>query len=146
MRIRRVVGALTLLASYPLITSCAKPTPYVAVFSGGTEVHAMATLSCRVDGDKVGNCRTFRRTPPRLTVTPGDVVGIDVARNLVHDGWYVAINGQRSALQHDHYFKIRLFGGDFGDNKALEIRVFAVADLKDTPNTAAWAFTLVARQ
>src|SRR4051812_28582385 len=103
MPARRVVAIAVSAVALAGLTGCKEPTPLVTVVSGSSSVHRGAAIYCR-EGQSVDRhtCATGATKPTQLPVRPGDVVGIDVSRELADSGWFIAIGNQRSEIQKDH--------------------------------------------
>ena len=153
-RLRRRLGA-TLTASAALIalTGCEQPTPIVTLYSGGTSLYDDAFSYC-FDGQDpakepgtAGACRfDADRQTKKLGVRPGDVVVVDVDRDIAEKGWYVVLRGAeanqqvRLATQQEH---VTSFQPDFTQSPTITVLVQKLTDTSDTAQSiGVWQFEL----
>lgn len=143
---RRVVAVAGMLLALGGLTGCEKPTPLVTVVSAGDSVHREATTFCfEGQSPEQRNCRQDDSAPPVLLVRPGDIVGIDVDKDLAESGWYVAVNRQRTAILDEHYFRFTPGGQDFQQGR-LRLEIHAVEGEGDAArDVGVWFFDLVPR-
>src|SRR3954447_20426390 len=144
MPARRVVAIAVSAVALGGLTGCEEPTPLVTVVSGSASVHREAAIYCR-EGQSVDRhtCATGTTKASDIAVRPGDVVGIDVGRELADSGWFIAIGNQRSEIQKDHYYRFTPGPGDFGQGNRIELQVVSInASGAESRNTGIWPFTL----
>ncbi len=163
----RAPRLLPVLAAGLLLAGCGlqQPTPYVSVVSGGSTAHAQAVSYCfegqQASADGAG-CTKLDEKTEVLRFTPGDQVGIDVAKK-VSANWAACIgsgapqaqpctldqNDQQQAVvgqfQKDHYATFQ------PPNTLIKLRVFELAPGATTDQASApatrgtWEFLLAPR-
>ena len=150
---RRLVAVLGTAAALVGLAACERPTPIVTVFSGTTSLYDHSFVYCFEGQDPAkepgtpGACRfdTQDRVQKVLEVQPGDEVLVDVDRELVDTGWFVALRpregeAQRLAIQTEH---VTSFVPDFNRSPTyiLEIRKLE-SPRDDAQPTGLWQFAL----
>ena len=98
---RLVIGTFGATAVAASLAGCSKPTPEVTIWTGTTSVIASATCWAPDEGaaaaikDCLANATSgSAQDVPKLPITPGGVVGINVESALEESGWTPAISGQ----------------------------------------------------
>lgn len=142
-----VLGALAALLS---LTACQKPTPIVTVQSGTTVVKSNAQIWC-FGGVPDAECRDDEATvkATKLEATPGQLVSIDVSKEVADRGWVleqiVAGSPQQSGAyppRDDHYFTLTM------PPLTTELRIRALDgqdEADPTQVTGTWVFVLEPR-
>lgn len=97
---RRAAGLAALLVAGLGLAGCVKPTPLVTLQAHGVVVSSTALVYCRPTCRRYGSPTAF----PRLSVAPGEQIGIDVAQPLPGSGWYVTLNRQQVTLRETGYY------------------------------------------
>lgn len=98
---RLALVAAGLAAAGLALTGCTKPTPGVSVFSGSGSVHTEAICwAAESDSLSPTECaadliQNATGKAPRISVIPGDTIGISVDTVVAESGWTPLINGQR---------------------------------------------------
>ncbi len=145
---RRLLAAASATLSLAALTACEKPAPIVTLVSGGHSVYTEAATFCFEDGQKLESGECARRTSSltRLEVRGGDVVGVDVDKELAERGWQLELQDpndpqgtQRSPTIQDHYFTFTAPGLQPGGRLLLTVRT---VDQQDAA-TGEWQFELV---
>ncbi len=151
---RRLVAVLGTAAALVGLAGCERPTPLVTLFSGTTSLYDHAWVYCFEGQDPAaepgtpGACRfdTQDRTQKVLEVEPGDEVLVDVDRDLVHTGWFVALrpregDAQRLATQTEH---VTRFVPDFNRSATYVLEIRKLENPRDDARpTGLWQFALV---
>jgi len=153
-RLRRRLGA-TLAASAAFLgaAGCEQPTPVVTLYSGGTSLYDEAYSYCfdgqdpGVEPGAAGACRyDADREPKKLGVRPGDVVVVDVDREIADSGWYVVLRGAepnqqvRLATQQEH---VTSFQPDFTQSAVITVQVQKLTDTSENAQSiGVWQFEL----
>lgn len=113
---RRLLAAASAGFAVVGLTGCEQPTPIVTLQSGRTVVTSEAQSWC-FGGRPNAECRDQRATAPvvQMRATPGQLVSIDVSKQVAERGWFVVqetpgIDGQNGAYptRDDHYFSITM--------------------------------------
>ena len=159
MRAPRLLAAGTAAASL-LLAGCGleKPSPLVSVVSGSDFEDSEASSYCFEGQDPTkrpgeeGACVFEERRPPVVRVTPGEQVGVNVARDIAEGAWVVTLQpvgaegeqqGRSSPVQDDHYFS---FEPPFQEGAPLELRVRMLESPEPGARTVGlWRFILAPR-
>lgn len=113
-RRRRPLVAASAAAALLGLSGCEAPTPIVTLQSGTQVVTAEARSWCF--GDAPGeDCRSGPAAPTTLEASPGQLVAVDVAKEIADRGWVlqqeVAGSPQQSGAydpRDDHHFTITM--------------------------------------
>lgn len=98
---KKVAGVLLAVAATVALSSCEKPPPGVTVFSGTSSERLSPTCFSWEGQIDAQQCitqaaeRAATGQTPRLSVSPGNVLGISVDPAIAEQGWYPTISGQR---------------------------------------------------
>lgn len=103
---RRLATIAVALLILPL-AACTKPNPGVSVFSGAaTEREEAICWAAESDQLEPGACAADTLAAaveggrvPRLSITPGNTIGISVDPVVAETGWFPSIGGQRLTEQ-----------------------------------------------
>jgi hypothetical protein len=146
---RRLLSACGAGLALVGLTACEQPVPIVTVQSGRTVVTGEAQSWCfggRPGAECRGDARTARPIP--VEVTPGQLVAIDVAKEVAERGWFVqqAVPGSPEQtgsypVRDDHYFTLTM------PPAVVQLTVHALEGGEDQdpdPNrsTGTWTFVL----
>lgn len=148
---RRLLAAASATFVLAVGTACEKPAPIVTVVSGGESVYAEATTYCFDDSAALdsGQCATRHEGVTRLSVRPGDKIGVDVDRELAHRGWQLSLSDPGSpddaqaspTLVDKHYFSFTAPGLAPGGRLMLVVRSLS----ESGQPSGEWQFELVPR-
>lgn len=155
MHARRLASAAGTVAALLSLSACQKPTPIVSLYGSGTALHDSAFSYC-FDGQdpskqpgSPGACRyEADRTPEVLRVRPGDVVTVDVDKDLSDAGWFVALGTGTSppralAAQSGH---VTTFQPDFSAGPTVTVQVRKLESTKPGAKPlGVWQFVVVPR-
>ena len=145
---RRLLAAASATFALAALTSCEKPAPIVTVVAGGESKYTEAAAFCFEEGQTLdsGQCAQRAEGVTRLSVRPGERVGIDVDKELVERGWQLEIadpqdpqRTQASAVLDKHYFPFTAPGIEPGRTLMLTVRT---VDESGAPS-GEWLFELV---
>jgi hypothetical protein len=133
-------------AAVVALTGCERPTPIVTVVSGTQSEWKEADRFCF----KAGTCVEREEPLPRIELTNGGTVGIDVDKELADGAWGVVVDGlpgqqQRVQLpvQRDtHYLPLRGVSVD-GDGAVLTVLQLDPEDPEGSEPLGQWSFQLV---
>lgn len=154
-RPRRAGAVLAVGLALVGLTGCDRPTPAVTLYSGGTSIHDDAMSYCfdgqdpQAEPGTKGACRIESgRTPKVLRVRPGDLVTIDVDKDLADSAWFAAIRIEgrpdtRVAASDDH---VARFQPDFGQGvtQLVDVRKQA-GEEQNAKVVGLWTFLVVPR-
>ena len=145
---RRLLAAASATFALVALTACEKPAPIVTLVSGGESVYTEASVFCFEEDATLEGAECAERATglTRLEVRGGDVVGVDVDKELADRGWQLELQDpndpqstQRSPTIDDHYFTFTAPGLQPGGRLLLTVRT---VNGEDQP-TGEWAFELV---
>lgn len=155
MHARRLVAAAGAAAALVALTGCDKPTPIVSLYGSGEALHDDAFSYCFAGQDPTkqpgtpGACRyEADRAPKVLRVRPGDVVTVDVDKDLADAGWFVALGSgsnppQALATQSEH---VTTFQPDFSQAPTVTVQVRKLESTKPGAKPlGVWQFVVVPR-
>lgn len=151
MTTRRRASLAAAILSVVALTGCGgldKPTPGVTLFADGTDVRTAAASYC-FEGQSAAqeNCRRDGAEIPRVELTPGDQVSIDVDIEILERGWFLAIDGRRSqVLEGEHYFAFNPGPEEFGEDGALRLEIRSVDRDDPEASSGIWLFDLVSNR
>lgn len=111
---RRLLAATSATFALAALAACEKPAPIVTLVSAGESVYSEAATFC-FDEDRTldgGGCPERATEVVELSTRPGEVVGVDVAKEVADRGWELTlidptgqVQTQRTGqLDEDHYF------------------------------------------
>ena len=143
---RRLLAASSSVLALVALTGCEKPAPLVTLVSGGQSVYTEANAYCFEEGTSLqgDECAERAQGPTRLEVRPGELVGVDVGKDLVERGWRIQFgtgddpNNTSPVFEDQHYFTFEAPGLP---DEGAPITVYTV-DEKEAP-TGRWLFQLV---
>ena len=148
---RRLLAAASATFALAGLTACEKPAPIVTLVSGGQSVYSEAATFCFEEGQSLdsGECAQRQTSLTRLEVRGGDVVGVDVDKELADRGWQLELqdpndpqSAQRSPTIDDHYFTFTAPGLQPGGRLLLTVRTVGEQDAA----TGEWTFELVPKE
>jgi hypothetical protein len=143
---RGLLAASSSLLALGALTGCEKPAPLVTLVSGGSSVYTEANVYCFEEDETVegGKCARRAKGPTELEVRPGEILGIDVGKDLVERGWRFQLGSDEKpdyvsqVFEDQHYFAFE--APPLPGTGALLTVV--TADDQDSP-TGQWRFQLV---
>jgi hypothetical protein len=145
---RRLTAAVSAGFALVLLTACEKPAPIVTVVSGDESVWSEANTFC-FEGQSFQNadCASRATEVTELEVRPGQLVGVDVSKEVVERGWLIELGEGEQAQQSpifedDHYFSFTAPNAG-PDGLPLTIRTI---DESGQVQTGEWRFLLVPQQ
>jgi hypothetical protein len=110
---RRLLAAGSATFALAALTACEKPAPIVTLVSAGESVYSEAAAFC-FDEERTleEGCPERATDVVELSTRPGEVVGVDVAKEVADRGWELTlidptgqVQTQRTGqLESDHYF------------------------------------------
>lgn len=111
---RRLLAAASATFALAALTACEKPAPIVTLVSAGESVYSEAAVFCFDEGRTLQQegCSERETEVVELATRPGELVGVDVAKEVADRGWELVLidpaapdRGQTSGtLDEDHYF------------------------------------------
>ena len=109
---RRLLAAASTALALAVLTGCEKPAPLVTLVSGGQSIYTQANTYCFEEGQTIdsGECAQRAQGRTRLEVRPGELVGVDVGKDLVERGWRIRLGNDENpantspVIQGRHYF------------------------------------------
>jgi hypothetical protein len=146
---RRLLAAASATAALVALTGCEKPAPIVTLVAGGESVYTEAATFCFEQDVTLesGECAQRQSSLTPLSVRGGEVVGVDVDKEVAERGWQLELQDpndpqgtQRSPTIDDHYFTFTAPGLQPGGRLLLTVRT---VDAQDAP-TGEWQFELQA--
>jgi len=146
---RRLLAASCSVFALTALTGCEKPAPLVTLVSGGQSVYTEANVYCFQEDKTVadGGCAERAQGSTRLEVRPGEVLGIDVGKDLVERGWRWQLGPGRDpdyvsqVFEDQHYFA---FEAPPLPEEGIPLVVSTVDD--EDATTGRWLFQLVPKQ
>jgi hypothetical protein len=140
-RVAALAGVVALAAL--VLSACQKPTPLVAVQSGGATVHREAQCWAYPADGAVDpkTCRPEAGEAGQITVSEGQTIGISVDPSVADQGWFPLIDGARLVAQPltTTYYRTAL------DNTQLQtVRLLTVTALASDGKSVrgVWSFIL----
>ena len=143
---RRLLAATSAAAAAVALTGCERPTPIVTVVSGMQSEWKEADRFCF----DAGTCIEEEAELPRIRVSNGATVGIDVDRELADGAWGVVLDGlsadqqrvQTPVQRDNHYLRLPRVGLD-ADGAVLTVLLLDEDDPEGSEPRGAWSFQLV---
>jgi hypothetical protein len=152
-RLATTVGRLGLAAAAVVaLTGCERPAPIVTVVSGSTSEWKEADVFCfEGQSPEAGDCAQRSTETPRIPVTPGERVGVDVGKEVRERGWFVALSGpagqgeaQESDVQVDQAYFSFTAPNVGPDGLRLTVRTLPEENARGEAS-GEWTFDLVPR-
>jgi hypothetical protein len=107
---RRLTAAVAAGFALVLLTACEQPAPIVSVVSADESEWAEATTFC-FEGQsfQTADCSMRESDVTELEVRPGQLVGVDVSKEVKERGWLIELGEGEQAQQSpvfedEHYF------------------------------------------
>ena len=140
MTARRLTATLLTVVALAGCGDLEKPTPGVSVFSGSDTIRLEAASYCAEDGS---SCEPKPVKLTRLSVAPGDTIGISVDSDIAERGWYLATRNQVISRRIEgHYYKFAVGAEQFSQSDALNLQVVTLPGEQAGSPSGVWAFTL----
>ena len=150
---RSLLAAASAALALGALTGCEKPAPIVTIVNAGESTYKQANAFCFEGQSFAANdCAERDTSIGKLEVMGGEVVGVDVSKEVVERGWFIELSDpsdpdaepQTSEVQDAHFFTFTAPNLPQGSSLALTVRTLAEEGEADL-TSGEWLFELSPR-